>query len=101
MVRLPVGIRVRFVLALSSAALTGVPRRLSPNSVSMRISSPQGIVATHPLDSHRRYVALCIYVYRRTKRHNRLPPLLRATHAPAPAHVRSLARLLHGRASLA
>jgi hypothetical protein len=56
MVRLPAGIRLRFVLALLFAALTGVPREFSLNPVSMRFSSPQWIVVPHPLDNHGRYV---------------------------------------------
>jgi hypothetical protein len=66
MVRLPAGIRLRFVLALLFAALTGVPRELSLNPVSMRCYSPQGIVAAHPLDNHGRYVTLYRYGYRGT-----------------------------------
>ena len=38
-------------------------------------------------DNHGLYVAVCRYGYRGTKRHNKVPPLLRGTVAPAPANV--------------
>jgi hypothetical protein len=60
------GIRLPVVLALLPAARAGLPQRLWSNPVSMRFSSPQGMVAPQPLDNHGAYVTLCSGGYRRT-----------------------------------